>query len=479
MDIVSLVAGFAKSLLRLQEGFCKDNRLDRLEKEAVKLGTRTIADFLVLTLTETDELIRTSGLRKRDYTIQRKVERTLTTTTGDVTFTRTLFRSRRDGSYHFLLDELMGLPAHERFSELAESKVLEKASEGSYQKAADSLKVGEQTITKTAVMEKVHGIRDSFIEEESLPEGQRKWCEYLYIEADEDHIHEQGGERGTRGFLGKLVYLYEGKEAVCRGKRILVAPYYQGGLYSGSAGNRELWEKVQRYISGHYNTETLKRVYISGDGANWIKAGTDYVAKSVFVADRFHLMQYINRVSNLTMDDAGLTKHRLYKYIYQNKLSAAKKLLTRIENHCGGDEAVEACRSYLINNWEAIQRTFHDKNVLGCSAEGHVSHMYSDRMSSRPMGWSECGSDAMCHLRCFTKNHGSEGILDLVHYRRQKELEKLPATGTEGMVEVSSAVARRTTAEREMAPYWERLQASIGGMTVRKTLAIRNRLNEI
>ena len=105
MDIVSLVAGFAKSLLRLQEGFCKENRLDRLEKEAVKLGTRTIADFLVLTLTETDELIRTSGLRKRDYTIQRKVERTLTTTTGDVTFTRTLFRSRRDGSYHFLLDE--------------------------------------------------------------------------------------------------------------------------------------------------------------------------------------------------------------------------------------------------------------------------------------------------------------------------------------------------------------------------------------
>ena len=95
------------------------------------------------------------------------------------------------------------------------------------------------------------------------------------------------------------------------------------------------------------------------------------------------------------------------------------------------------------------------------------------------MGWSETGSNAMCHLRCLTRHRGSDGILELVRYRRQKELERLPATGTDGIVEARSAVARRTTAEREMAPYWERLQASIGGMTVRKTLAIRNRLNEI
>ncbi|MFR8845916.1 MAG: UPF0236 family transposase-like protein [Waltera sp.] len=69
---------------------------------------------------------------------------------------------------------------------------------------------------------------------------------------------------------------------------------------------------------------------------------------------------------------------------------------------------------YLLNNWDSAVRRMQDKNVYGCSAEGHVSHMYSDRMSSRPMGWSEAGADAMCQLRCYVKDYGEEKILELV-----------------------------------------------------------------
>lgn len=479
MDIVTLLTGFAENLLDLQEKFSRENRFDVLEKAAVDLGTSTIADFLSLTLTETDDLIRNSGIRRRDYTIQRQFDRTLITTAGDVTFTRTLYQNRKDKTYHFLLDELMGLPSHERLSEQAETKVIQEAAKGSYQKAADRLKIRDQKLSKTAVMEKVHGILNALTEEKGSADSRKKWCEYLYIEADEDHIHEQGKGTEPGGFLGKLIYLYEGKDDLCKGKRKLILPHYLGGLYTGHDGNRILWEKVQRYIEDHYDTESLKKVYISGDGAAWIKAGCDYVDRSVFVADRFHLMKYINRVSNLTLDEADITKGRFYKYIYKNKQPAAKKLLTRIKNHCGGDEAVEACRSYLVNNWEAIQLAFHDKNVLGCSAEGHVSHVYSERMSSRPMGWSETGSDAMCHLRCYVRNHGDEKVIDLVRYRREKELEKLQATGTDGMIDMVEVQKKRTQSQKEMGPYWEKLQASIGGFTTRKTLAIRNRLNEI
>lgn len=479
MDIVTLVAGFAENLLQLQERFSRESRFDQLEKEAVDLGSSTIASFLSLTLTETDELIRNSGIRKREYTIQRRCERTLITTAGDVTYTHTLFRNRKDARYHFLLDELMGLPSHERLSEQAETKVLKEAAAESYQKAADRLRIREQRLSKVAVMEKVHGILDVLTEEKDPQETKKRWCEYLYIEADEDHIHEQGDSKGSGGFLGKLIYLYEGKEDLCKGKRKLVLPYYQGGLYSGSDGNRILWEKVQKYIEDHYDTTSLKKVYITGDGAGWIRAGTEYVDKSVFAADRYHLMKYINRVARQTLDEADITKGRFYKYIYKDRLLAAKKLLTRIRNHCGGDEAVEACRNYLVNNWDAIQVTFHDKHVLGCSAEGHVSHVYSERMSSRPMGWGETGSDAMCHLRCYVKNHGNGKIIDLVRCRRQKAIEALRATGTEGIIGQAQILHRRTKSQKEMAPYWEKLQASLGGLTVRKTLAIRNRLNEI
>lgn len=39
------------------------------------------------------------------------------------------------------------------------------------------------------------------------------------------------------------------------------------------------------------------------------------------------------------------------------------------------------------------------KELHGCSAEGHISHIYSDRMSSRPMGWSTTNIDNMSKLR--------------------------------------------------------------------------------
>ena len=95
------------------------------------------------------------------------------------------------------------------------------------------------------------------------------------------------------------------------------------------------------------------------------------------------------------------------------------------------------------------------------------------------MGWSETGSDAMCHLRCYVQNHGKDNVIELVRYRRQKALEDLPATGTDGMIDRVQARKHYTESRRELSIYWERLQTSIGGLTVRKTLAIRNRLNEI
>ena len=164
--------------------------------------------------------------------------------------------------------------------------------------------------------------------------------------------------------------------------------------------------------------------------------------------------------------------------VYKDKLIAAEKMLTRIENRYGGEKAVEECRTYFINNWEAIQRAFHDENALGCSAEGHVSNVYSDRMSSRPMGWSETGSDRMCKLRCFVRNHGREKIVDLVKYRREKELAALKATGTED-VAVVLPKEKFSLEQKRAYVYVEKLQATLGGNTVRKTLAIRQRLNDI
>lgn len=478
MDIITLMERFVEGLLQAGEKFTEHpERFAELEQTVSELGNRAAADFLAMTLTQTDDLIRENGRRKSQYNIHRRDSRTLITTVGDVTFQRTLFQDRETKKYRYLLDEMIRLPVHERFSSQAEAKVLSEAEAHSYQHAADSLCTGEQKISRTAVMEKVHGITEE-LPEPSVPEGEKKCCEYLYIEADEDHIHRQKCGEKDGIITGKLVYLSEGRDEVCKGRKVLIEPHYHGGLYAGSEANSRLWEEVENYIEEHYDTDHLKRVYINSDGGGWIRAGKDYIDKSVLVADRFHLMKYINRVSNLT-EKKKKTKERFYRYIHKDQLIAVKKLLTRIENRTGREDVIEEVRTYFIKNWDAIQRAFHDRKVPGCSAEGHVSHVYSERMSSRPMGWSETGSDRMCRLRCYVRNYGREKIIDLVEYRREKEMGRLAATGTEGLVDREEKRKYITQERRRIMEYTERLQATIPGMTVKKILSIRDRLNEI
>lgn len=86
----------------------------------------------------------------------------------------------------------------------------------------------------------------------------------------------------------------------------------------------------------------------------------------------------------------GEAKGRLWKALYKGKKKKFVKAIKAIWKCTPNEKAVNDCEEYLVNNWDSAVRRMQDKNVYGCSAEGHVSHMYSDRMSSRPMGWSGC-----------------------------------------------------------------------------------------
>ena len=60
--------------------------------------------------------------------------------------------------------------------------------------------------------------------------------------------------------------------------------------------------------------------------------------------------------------------------------------------------------------------------VMGSSTEGHVSHVLSSRMSSRPMGWSHKGADSLCRIRIYWMNGGD--MLELVHSGKKAGFEE-------------------------------------------------------
>ena len=102
-----------------------------------------------------------------------------------------------------------------------------------------------------------------------------------------------------------------------------------------------------------------------------------------------------------------------------------EEIVDRLED-CPVDETglkrIATGREYILSNWTAAKlRLRHQNRGKKSSTEGHVSHVLSNRMSSRPMGWSITGSTKMAKLRAYELNGGD--MLELVRYQKKRFTE--------------------------------------------------------
>ena len=481
MDIVSLLNTLLTSIFEAEQHFFENPKDFYGLESSVKSSTEAFAaGFLGTILSEMDQSIRKSVWREGRYKVHRNDTRTLISSVGDISFECTYYKGmgERNGFIH-LLEALIGLERNERFTEGAEAAMLCEALKTSYAEAARILP-SRQEITKTTVMNKIHSIA------EEIPDtiyDEPKSVPYLFIEADEDHVAEQHGRQSdsekNKGFVSKLVYIYEYKQddPSASGRKELINKYYFSGIYQGEAGNRKLWSKVSEFIDKNYDYESIQRIFISGDGGGWIKSGTSYIDKAVFCADKYHLMQYINTAASQMLDEKDEVKNELWHMLYSKKAKERDnfdKYTSDMMRSAKNPEKVEALRKYVLGNWAAVRRTLRNKLVNGCSAESHVSHVLSDRLSSRPMGWSQTGADRMSKLRCYDKNNGRAAIIDLVKYSRK---QRLAATGTEDIAPEHLRLHEVIREHYNQAnSYIERLQANLPYGTARKILTIRENL---
>lgn len=481
MDIVSLLSTLLSSIFEAEQNFFENPKDFYSLESSVKTSTEAFAaGFLGAILSEMDLSIRNSSWRDGRYKVHRNDTRTLISSVGDISFECTYYKGmgERNGFTH-LLEALIGLEKNERFTEGAEAAMLCEALKTSYAEATRILP-SKQEISKTTVMNKIHSIA------EDIPDTiyeEPKSAPYLFIEADEDHVAEQHGRQRDNeknsSFVSKLVYIYEYKQDApnVSGRKELINKYYFSGIYQGESGNRKLWSKVSEFIDKNYDYDSIRKIFISGDGGGWIKSGTSYIDKAVFCADKYHLMQYINTAAAQMLDEKDEVKNELWHMLYSKKTKARDsfdKYTSDMMRSAKNPEKVEALRKYALGNWAAVRRTLKNKLVNGCSAESHVSHVLSDRLSSRPMGWSQTGADRMSKLRCYDKNNGRAAIIELVKYSRK---QRLAATGTDDIAPEHFQLRQIVSEHYNQAnSYIERLQANLPYGTARKIMAIRENI---
>src|SRR5690554_3237423 len=111
------------------------------------------------------------------------------------------------------------------------------------------------------------------------------------------------------------------------------------------------------------------------------------------------------------------------KYVYRSMKDWVEAYFDTIESNDHTQAELKrfaACKTYILGNWDSIQNR-NIKGYLECSAEGHISHVLSHRLSSRPLSWCKNGSETRAKLRVYTCNGGS--ILGLLNFTKACELE--------------------------------------------------------
>ena len=301
-------------------------------------------------------------------------------------------------------------------------ELIQKASDQSYSKSG-KLVVPEIEISSTTVMRNVRK-NEWKMNIEERKEGEKIKAKNIFIQVDEDHIKQRNKKGCT---ISKIITIYTQKRILTKPERIpevkqvrkeLVDKFTFSGLYKDT---QEMWEDVAYYIDCTYKKEELETVFIMGDGASYIKAGTEWIAKSVFVLDTFHLEKYIN---HLNYDEYLKTK--LQEAIDQYDLISTENIMNeaiqKIEKEIKEDEELERntkrlenrlkkikeTKTYLMNQWQGIEaHDIYKDKLTGCCQEGQVHHTLSERMSTDAKVWSENGIDEMSQLRAFTQNGGN------------------------------------------------------------------------
>lgn len=385
--------------------------IKEIEKMLDDVGLSLVKDVLETV----DDIIRDSEHRKKmGYNIQRRDDKkTLITIFGDVNYKRTYYKNKIDGSYAYLSDEALGIESHDRMDLSFEAKLLENALDLSYSKSgkrvSNNTEVTDQTVMNT--IRKLGKIENDAVEIEE----EKKDIDIIFIEADEAHVAMQDGTNKEI----KLIYIHEGKELVSEDRYKLKNLRYLTGQYRSS---EELWLEVADYLDRAYNMDKVKKIYLSGDGAHWIKEGLNWVNGSEYVLDYFHLAKYV-KVATAHMEP--FYHSILWGYINNLNKKAVIDMLNVIIELTESEtkkEAVKASKRYISRNWKGIIRRY-DEEYIGCSAEGHVSHILSARLSSRPMGWSQVGADQMARLRVYKANGGDIYKL-LKHNKKEAKKEK-------------------------------------------------------
>jgi hypothetical protein len=308
---------------------------------------------------------------------------------GQVEFARTYYKT--ESGYGYLADKVVGLESYDRISKNVCAELVDRAALMSYQRSSEETTKGK--VTKQTVMNKIRKTKGL----ELIPKGKGRKARFLYVVADEDHVPLQNG----RNVIVPLITVHEGIKNVSKNRnRCVNAKHFS----EYGKPPKVLWEEVGAWLAEEYDVDSIEQIYLHGDGANWIRTGLDFLPRSRFVLDKYHIEKSIKTATGGSM--RGYTfkiRRAIQNYDLKRFEDVVDEMLMEVDSSSQGERLVNF-KKYIMNNWDGILIRQNDFKCGSSCTEAQVSHVLAERLSRGPKGWSEEGLKCMSKLRVFKVN---------------------------------------------------------------------------
>lgn len=391
-----------------------------LTEDIKNLTTNIHLELLQKAIKKIDDDFFASGYWKKTYNCNGFVNRTIITPFGLLTFKRRYYMNKistkHDNFYY--VDNKLQIPARKHLTNEALALILNVACDvnSSYASshAIPGVVISKQTVSNyqknmTTIIDDIPVVNaEALLKKQSF--------DVIYIEADEAHCNLQSvvsvddssdeiktsklnkKSANNKNIIDKLVLVHNGHNEpyLPLKKKSLSNKRYFGGIHMSSSS---LADNICDYLTSSYNLNFVKRIFVSGDGARWIKSLSLYISNFIFplyknitvvpVLDKFHMNKYL-------MSIFGGNSH-IVKY-FKDHISD----ITADRFKCITDAYFAFCESrnisepsfndkvdYIINNLSLIKNQLDPLYNCPAAMEGHISHVFAKRLTSRPSGFSE------------------------------------------------------------------------------------------
>jgi len=398
-----------------------------LEKQILNKAMAWAREIFKHILEQIDNLIRHH--RPASLRIIHKRSTWYRTRLGAIRVTRRQYQGE-DGSYRYLLDEVLGMAKYRHTTVAVEEIACRLAAEMPFRTSAEFLNrttpidLSHQTIHRFVQTAVAHSQNTAdkattwFAQTGELPQSKNRKVNRLMIEADGVMLPLQ--REAARKTEVKLGIAYEGWRKIGKDRYSTVNKTY----YADSTGTNAFWTGMAVKLHQRNDLSATHHV-VGGDGAAWVKEGAEYFGGQYQLC-RYHL----NRALCHTLGYDRELLHSVQQACKQGKFADVLTRLKETANRARGDKAKEIRRliRYITSNASGLQDYRetpgqHEGMLRGTGAiEGNIDKLIARRMKNQGMSWSPQGIRRMVWLRIIIR----EGTLTKCLRSRDSETTPVP-----------------------------------------------------